>query len=98
MKVLEKTKTPRGIDIQVEDWSENYPELYNYGDTIVAYPPKIENPKDGFRLELRFKDEDEVVKVLKLLESGERKLRDYQENFVNHYNESAKIYMEYRAG
>lgn len=98
MKVLKKSKTLSGIDIQIEDWSENYPELCSYADTIAAYPPKIENPKDGFRLLLRFNGEDEALEALKSLESGEKKLRDYQKEFLNYYYEPAKTYMEYKAG
>lgn len=98
MKVLKKSKTLNGIDIQIEDWSENYPELCSYADTIAAYPPKIENPKDGFRLELRFNREDEALEAFKSLESGEKKLRDYQEEFLNSYHSPAKTYMEYKAG
>ena len=44
MKVLERTKTPRGIDIQIEDWAENYPNIYGYGETLAAFPKTITNP------------------------------------------------------
>ena len=97
MKVLKKSKTLSGINIQIEDWSENYPGIHNCGDIIAAYPPKIENAKEKFRLELRFKNGEEATKALKLLESGERKLTDYRAELANEYHESAKIYMEYRA-
>ena len=44
MKVLERTKTPRGIDIQIEDWAETYPNVYGHGETLAAYPKTITNP------------------------------------------------------
>ena len=37
MKVLERAKTPDGVDIQIEEWNEDY-EFIPYASTVAAYP------------------------------------------------------------
>lgn len=96
MKVLEKTKTPRGIDIQIEDWEDNFPEVYGYGDTLAAFPKTITNPDNQVRLEMQFKSHEEAKEALKALEAGEKELRDYRENFNSYSNQGGNVYMNFK--
>lgn len=50
MKVLERAKTPDGIDIQLEDWSDGNTEEYLdlYGLDIGAYPVAKNTGKWGW--------------------------------------------------
>lgn len=49
MKIIERSVTPNGIAIQLEDWSEGnskeYPDIY--GLTIGAYPIAKKHRKMG---------------------------------------------------
>lgn len=38
MKILKEGITPEGVYIRVEDWSEDYPGTYAYGEMLAAYP------------------------------------------------------------
>ncbi|MBP2015735.1 hypothetical protein [Anaerococcus degeneri] len=96
MQVLEKTKTPRGIDIQIEDWSENFPEVYGYSDTLAAFPKTITNPDNQVRLEIQFKSYEEAKEAMKALEAGEKELRDYRENFNSYSNEGGNVFMNFK--
>ena len=96
MQVLEKTKTTRWIDIQIEDWSENFPEVYEYGDTLAAFPKTITNPDNQVRLEIQFKSHEEAKEALKALEAGEKELRDYRENFNSYSNQGGKVFMNFK--
>lgn len=96
MRVLEKTKTPRGIDIQIEDWEENFPEVYGYGDTLAAFPKTITNPDNQVRLEIQFKSNEEAKEAMKALEAGEKELRDYRENFNSYSNQGGKVFMNFK--
>ena len=85
MKVLERAKTPDGIDIQLEDWSEDY----NFtGLCIAAYPiAKVSRNfiKEGkpFRLQIDFyrKNDDEARADYEPLKSGEKRLEDLADRF-----------------
>lgn len=96
MKVLERTKTPRGIDIQIEDWAENYPNIYGYGETLAAFPKTITNPDNHIRLEIEFSSYEETKEALRALEAGEKELRDYKENFRSYSNEGGNVYMNFK--
>lgn len=96
MKVLERTKTPRGIDIQIEDWEDNFPEVYGYGDTLAAFSKTITNPDNQVRLEIQFKSYEEAKEALKALEAGEKELRDYRENFNSYSNQGGNVYMNFK--
>ena len=75
MKVLEKAKTPSGIDIQIEDWEENFPEVYGYGETLAAFPKTITNPDNRIRLEIEFSSYEETKEALRALEAGEKRTK-----------------------
>lgn len=96
MKVLERTKTPRGIDIQIEDWEENFPNIYGYGETLAAFPKTITNPDNRVRLEIEFNSYEEAKEALRALEAGEKELRDYKENFRSYSNEGGNVYMNFK--
>lgn len=38
MKIITKGVTADGVAIQIEDWSEDYPSVHEYGDQLAAYP------------------------------------------------------------
>lgn len=95
MKVLERTKTPRGIDIQIEDWAETYPNVYGYGETLAAYPKTVTND-NHIRLEIEFNSHEEAKEALRALEAGEKELRDYKDNFRSYSNESGNVYMNFK--
>ncbi len=98
MKILERTKTPRGIDIQIEDWKENYPNIYSYGDTVAAFPKTVTNPNNQIRLEIQFKSHEEAKEALQALEAGEKQLKDYKENFTSYSNQGGNVHMNFKEG
>lgn len=85
MRVVANGKTPVGVIVQIEDWSENYPEVYKPCTTIVAYPVSLYTiegsfaPKAGekFRAQFDFSNWEETREAFDLLVSGEKKLVDY---------------------
>ena len=38
MQIIRKETTPNGTDIQIEDWSEDYPGTFKKNATIGIYP------------------------------------------------------------
>lgn len=98
MFIVEKGNTPDGMRIQIENWSDLYPETYNKNDTIGFYPMAVNDiytegrpdfppyPKRGqtFRSSLRFDNEDETKKAFDLLQSGEKTYMDYLDKYSNH--------------
>ncbi|HAU84617.1 MAG TPA: hypothetical protein DCW90_03640 [Lachnospiraceae bacterium] len=98
MKVIEKAKTPEGIDIQLEDWTENYPNHYD----IAAYPTAKRDGKYFIHLGERFRLQISTNKYqrymaqtlfrdFECLKSGEKKLEDLAEHYYNGDND--KWYM-----
>jgi hypothetical protein len=97
MKIIERSVTPNGIAIQLEDWSEGnskeYPDIY--GLTIGAYPIAKNTGKWGwvqggkkFRLSISLNKymnymNDNVKADYAALKSGEKKLEDLAEHFWN---------------
>ena len=83
MKILKKatvTTTSNGtFDIQIEDWSEDYPGTYAYGSTLATYPiSKVDvvgpfAPKRGqkFRCAFEFKDNENAEAAFTLLERND---------------------------
>ena len=96
MKVLERAKTPDGIDIQLEDWSEDY----NFtGLCIAAYPIAKASRnfvREGkpFRLQIDFYHDDNKVKAdYEALKSGEKQLEDLAEHFYYHKDDEIMLGM-----
>ena len=95
MKILEKTTTPDGIKIQLENWSEHDTDKYNYGLIIGAYPVAMNSHESGyivrgdyFRLSIDSSENlnytnDDVKRDFEALKNGEKKLEDLKEHF--HY-------------
>ena len=95
MKVLEKTITPDGTEIQLEDWREHNTEKYPnlYGLTIGAYPIAKNTGKyrwiEGgrkFRLSISQNKytgytNDNIRDDFEALKSGEKKLEDLSKHF-----------------
>lgn len=86
MKVIRKSKTFSNIDIQQEDWSEDY-SCYSKNSTIAVYPTSIMRNESGligrgdkFRLELSFDTEEQANECYENLISGKAKINDYKEN------------------
>ena len=91
MRVLEEAQTPDGVDIQLEDWTDVYSDVYIIG----AYPIAQRTGKFGwvqggqkFRLSIstnRYKEysHDDLVRDYKALKSGEKRLEDLAEHFWN---------------
>lgn len=96
MKVLERTKTPSGIDIQIEDWAETYPNIYGYGKTLADFPKTITNPENRIRLEIEFSSYEKAKEALRALEAGEKELRDYRENFNSYSNQGENVFMNFK--
>ena len=86
MKILEKATTPDGIDIQIEDWSDNY--LFMNILSIGVYPTAKQSdtvwiiPNERFRMSLdKFKSDSETLEVFRKLKNGNCKLEDLTEHF-----------------
>ena len=83
MKVIERAKTPDGIDIQLEDWSENYSFA---GLSIAAYPiakasRNFARAGEPFKLEIDFyrKNDDEARADYEALKKNDDEARaDYE--------------------
>lgn len=89
MQVIQRSITPEGIGIQIEDWSMNYSSNAP-ADTVATYPiakQKIPGskfnypaPGDTFRFAFHFKNASEARKCFKQLETGEKTIHDFIEN------------------
>lgn len=95
MKVIERSITPAGVEIQLEDWAEHntddYPALY--GLTIAAYPIAKHTSKYGwvkfgerFRLAISGNfyvnySNDDVRADFEALKNGEKSLEDLASHF-----------------
>jgi hypothetical protein len=97
MKVLERAKTPEGIDIQIEDWKEDY-SCFNVL-SIAAYPIAKNTSKyrwiEGgkrFRLDInKFNNDEEVKQAFNDLANGVKQITDFAEQFYN--GDKDKYYM-----
>lgn len=97
MKILEKAKTPNRIIIQLEDWGEDYPTIYNnsYKLCIGCYPVAKKSSKykfvvagETFRLSIfsnvyRNYCDDYLKKDFELLKNGAKIIEDLAEYFYN---------------
>lgn len=92
MKVIEKSITASGLNIQIEDWSKDYPNIYKENSTIALYPKSKADisgrwcnfyPRVGesFRVDLNFNNEMECKNAFKLLIQGEKDIIDFIENY-----------------
>lgn len=90
MKVIERAKNPDGVKIQLEDWTENYPNQYD----IAAYPTAKRNGKwlicsgEKFRLQISTNEHlgytrETLFHDFECLKSGEKKLEDLAEHYWN---------------
>jgi len=97
MKVLERAKTPDGIDIQIEDWKKSY-SCVNVLN-IAAYPIAKNTSHWGwiragekFRLQIdRFKNDKEVKQAFNDLINGTKQLTDFADQY--YHNDKDKYYM-----
>lgn len=88
MTILERAVMPDGTSIQLEDWHEDYPEVFPFADTVAAYPIAKEtverspfSPQRGetFRAEFRFSNADNAREAFDALVSGAKPLKDFAE-------------------
>ena len=93
-KILEKAVMPDGTHIQIEDWSEVYPETYAV-PMIAAYPKSKRDATwwrrgESFRLQLdrEFKSLTEVQETFERLRYGVLSLEDLE----NHYRDNKDRY------
>ena len=78
------------FDIQVEDWSKDYPDTFMLGSSLAAYPvSKVDTeayfgPKRGrkFRCDFHFPDGNKAMKAFEALIEGKAELSDYLE-YIN---------------
>lgn len=98
MEIIKKATMPDGTHIQLEDWSADYPNIYeNY--TIGAYPI-CQNTVgywirsgEKFRLTIsHFSADDDVKQIFEDLTSGKITLADLRNYFWYTYKD------EYRLG
>lgn len=109
MKILERSKNPDGIRIQLEDWREhNTPEFPNlYGLTIGAYPTAQRTSKykwvkggETFRLSIPQSEywgyaNEDVKADYEALKTGKKKLEDLAEHFYNGERDMWYLGMDY---
>lgn len=72
MKILRKGITPDGIEIQIEDWSEDY-SFCSYGSYLAAYPKKYIRIRSWFE----FNNHQEAVNAFESLIAGEKTIFDF---------------------
>lgn len=85
LKVCCKGMTPDGTAIQIEDWSEVYPDIYPQASTLAAYPvskwsiPGSFAPKAGeqFRAGFDFPDCHACAQAFEDLTAGAKTLADF---------------------
>lgn len=85
MKIIKKGKFPDGTDLQLEDWSEAYPGVFQKNATVSAYPvavcslPGQFSPKIGekFRAQFEFDTGEQAKEAFRALLAGEKSLVDY---------------------
>lgn len=90
MTIVKKGQSKNNkCDIQLEDWSKNYPGLYEPGAYLAAYPKAVKTIwfadkgrnifKAGveFRMDLPFETAKEAEEAFTALEAGEKSLSDF---------------------
>lgn len=91
MKVLERTVTKNGIDIQIEDWSKNY-SFHQFGDVVGLYPKAthtadnvLQYPRfnEKFRIEMHCKNNEEAKNVMEELKNGNKSIKEYSSLIIN---------------
>lgn len=93
MKVVEVGLLKGDIKIQIENWKENYPSIYEEENTtLVVYPKSKASLKslwagyypvkdEPFRFEMDFKTEKECRDAFNSLISNKKQLIDYIDNY-----------------
>lgn len=90
MKILERAKTPEGIDIQIEDWKQDYSCFNTFN--IATYPIAKRSSESGwikdgktFRLDISrgFNNDEEVKQAFNDLVSGNKNISDFADQFYN---------------
>lgn len=86
MEILQKGTTKDGVDIQIEDWSKDYPKTFGYGTTIALYPTAkrsvqgavFEYPKknERFRLSFDVQNNFQAKEIFEKFLSGEMDISD----------------------
>ena len=102
MKVIEKSVTPFGTAIQLEDWDGSYPSAYRY--MIAAYPiaensDKFSKKGEFFRISISANEcmnytDDDVLYDYEALKSGEKTLADLREHFWNKKSDCYRLGIE----
>jgi hypothetical protein len=85
MKVIERATMPNGTAIQIENWNEDYPNVFASCSTLAAYPISKASHKGSFspkhnqkfRAQFDFTSYDEAKQALDSLVSGKNLLADY---------------------
>jgi hypothetical protein len=95
MTVLLKGVTPDGMKLQIEDWSEDYPNIYKKSATIGFYPmcktsihredkphfPAYPERNKTFRASLNFNNETEAKEAFLLMCGGSKNFLAYMNNY-----------------
>ncbi|MBS5307728.1 hypothetical protein [Clostridium sp.] len=93
MKVVERGLLKGDVKIQIENWKEEYPNIYKEENTtLVVYPKSKVSLKslwagyyprenEPFRFEMSFKSEKECKDAFNSLTNNEKKLIDYMDNY-----------------
>lgn len=84
MKVLERAITPNGVNIQIEDWSQNY-SFFKFGNIVATYPKATQTASNGyypkfketFRLEFWCENCIQTKEIFEALKNGTKTLKDY---------------------
>ncbi|MDF2880216.1 MAG: hypothetical protein K0R54_773 [Clostridiaceae bacterium] len=85
---IEKSiKKNGGVRVQLEDWSDDYPNVHAYADVVGTYPISkkslfkggLEYPKlnQSFRCALKFPSTEEARDAFNKLVNGETNILDY---------------------
>ena len=94
MKVICKgkaiTQNNGKFDIQIEDWSKDYPGTFSPNDTLATYPVATTDHNSYFgprrfqryRFDFRFPEGDMAMEAFNALCNGEAELNDYFE-YIN---------------
>ena len=88
-KILHRSETPDGIEIQIEDWRNVYPDVYK---TLIigCYPIAKQSGgyfiKKGERIRCsieKFDTDEEVLDAFERLENGSITIEDLDEHIVD---------------
>lgn len=102
MKVIEKSTTPFGTEIQLEDWGDEYPndDKYMIGAYPIAkYSEKFSKRGEPFRISISANkyicySDDDVLYDYEALKSGEKTLADLREYFWNKKSDCYRLGIE----